>query len=708
VQLNCPKACNAGISWSPWLRREVGLPPLPPVNSGAAAGTGALQLYPSAGGTKPPPPADMLAAATQMHVRLKVYMHGGYQDLSGFSSAAPNEFLGMLGLTEACLYVMRMYQAIIEDLDSYGGRTGGGAQTHPSFTDSNGEGDGDGDPVFTFLERHKQRVDAILSAVKESDFQSDILSRSLGQWLQYADEAGEYIRSQLEGGDETESDGQVNAADGVLSSSSLSSSSSSSSYTLGLYRMIGLYKGREVAISLEPRITDESREVQRLVEERQKAKEATERRKAEERLRRLAELEAEARAKEQQWLQKERKLAQQREQEAEKARISELLRQAELAEKAAAVERARVNQQKATAAVKIGSDMSAATTPIAPVVPSTATADAKTSSATAGITTKLVAKPAGIVAANKAETQAQAAVEQPPREAAAAAAAAASASDAVVTEKVASHPPRPSVLHMNAKTEESVVPKPVPKAAAVVNERVKPEQVVAGLQTASALPEAAESSPAPLPSTAGASTVGGGDVDATMRQLLMEGLAAGGVTLESDGGLSTTSTAADAASADAAADAAPVTPEATSEAAAEEQHEAPESVDHAQGLPEGAEVEDWIQEVLKYASHGDIVQGSYEMHSGYDAFTDREGFAEPHIDGAKGVEEDIEGGYSTEELGHDPFRTRTVEFDGMFAEEGSNEYIPRRRRTGGCLFSDLQSNPHLCFYSHVGVSISML
>jgi len=657
------------------------------VNTGVAAGSGGLQLYAPSGTTTEEPPADMLEAASQLHVKLKVYMHGGHQDLKGFSSDAPDEFLGMLGLTETCLYVLRMYQAILDNLDGYGGTSN--TNTAESFTESETNG-----MTVSFSELNRERVDKILSAVKESEFQADILTRSLSIWVGFADEAGEYIRKQLNGGVGTSTGAEQ--ADAVVADTG-------GGYSMGMYQMIGLYKGREVAVSLDPPITDESREVRRRVEERHLAKEAAARRKDEERLRRLAELEAQTRAKEQQWLEKERRAAQLREQEAENARVSELLRLAEIAERAEAVERARINQKVAgrttatasvtsassgdvptsfASAVRVEQTNSDSSPPIIATAAKTKEREKPQSSSSEFKPVEDVSATVPVASVRASEPKSNSKTEpvlktEPDIK---------SEAD-VKTEpdiKVA-EVKKPSVLHMrdpevhksekiknptvdgaanaNADAGTSVIPEdktevgPAPSSTSHVHAAIDVPSI--------------DSDPLPSDDSSGGSEGStAGDVDATMRALLLEGMRAGGISLD----MHTDSPTNDA---DTDADTA------VGDGADIDVGDGADSVepDHAQGLPEDAEVEDWIQEVLKHASHGDTVSGSYDMHSGYDAFADADGFGEPHIDGM----DEGDGGarYSSEEVGHDPFRTEQVEYDGMFADEDSDAYVPRRRRSGG-------------------------
>eukprot|EP01039_Chlorochromonas_danica_P008351 gene8351-9205_t len=102
LHVNCPRSCGMAIVWSPWVRRHFDLEP--------------ISLNPLLATEPFDHPEDLFQAAEILRLRLARYFEGLSSIIPGFSSAAPTEYLGMLGLTEALLYALRLHEVIFRQL----------------------------------------------------------------------------------------------------------------------------------------------------------------------------------------------------------------------------------------------------------------------------------------------------------------------------------------------------------------------------------------------------------------------------------------------------------------------------------------------------------------------------------------------------------------------------------------------------------------
>lgn len=101
VHVHCPQSCQYGILWNPFARRELGIDEIPwskYIPKEACEGV----------------PTDMLTAAELVRERLVKIFHGAYNSADGISTAAPSEFLFMMGLAEGFLYVLRLQEAVVQ------------------------------------------------------------------------------------------------------------------------------------------------------------------------------------------------------------------------------------------------------------------------------------------------------------------------------------------------------------------------------------------------------------------------------------------------------------------------------------------------------------------------------------------------------------------------------------------------------------------
>jgi len=103
IQLHCPQSCNYALGWSKYMRNANEMVDLLPNDILNAKEESCLH------------PSSMLEMADLMVARLVVYFDGGATSLSyALSSSSPTEYLSVLGLTEASLYVLRLYDVIVQ------------------------------------------------------------------------------------------------------------------------------------------------------------------------------------------------------------------------------------------------------------------------------------------------------------------------------------------------------------------------------------------------------------------------------------------------------------------------------------------------------------------------------------------------------------------------------------------------------------------
>lgn len=153
IQLHCPVSCSKATGWNVWQRQIVGLTdPLP---------TAELPDEPIA--------SDVISAAELMKNRILTYLHGGASFTPGFSSAAPSEYLGMMGIAESFLYTFRLYAAII-------------------YTELPLRPKENNEKVFEKLSIVDRNIDdrfKRILAVIGSGYSSDTLMRSFFEWAKY-------------------------------------------------------------------------------------------------------------------------------------------------------------------------------------------------------------------------------------------------------------------------------------------------------------------------------------------------------------------------------------------------------------------------------------------------------------------------------------------------------------------------------------------
>jgi hypothetical protein len=108
-------------------------------------------------------PADLFSAAEIMHMRLQRVFAGQHSAVAGFSFASPTEYLGMVGLAEAVLYTLRMYEAVLHSVISVA----------PPEREED---------LVTHMKLNKDRIEFVL-AVVGAGYESDKLMRSLPAWM---------------------------------------------------------------------------------------------------------------------------------------------------------------------------------------------------------------------------------------------------------------------------------------------------------------------------------------------------------------------------------------------------------------------------------------------------------------------------------------------------------------------------------------------
>ena len=108
-------------------------------------------------------PVDAFSAAKIMHTRVERLLAGEYKSIQGFSIAAPTEYLGMLGVTEALLYAFRLYEIVI--------RTGLASASKSREEDLARE-----------AALNAERIGFVISTLKDG-YSSDNIMRKIPTWL---------------------------------------------------------------------------------------------------------------------------------------------------------------------------------------------------------------------------------------------------------------------------------------------------------------------------------------------------------------------------------------------------------------------------------------------------------------------------------------------------------------------------------------------
>lgn len=98
VLVNCPVSCGKSIGWSPWSRTAAGITkPLPYFDEFKETLDGCMK------------PVDLVGAAEMLSTQVIVFLNGGASMTSSLGTTAPNEYLGLFGITEAILYALVLY-----------------------------------------------------------------------------------------------------------------------------------------------------------------------------------------------------------------------------------------------------------------------------------------------------------------------------------------------------------------------------------------------------------------------------------------------------------------------------------------------------------------------------------------------------------------------------------------------------------------------
>jgi len=142
IQLHCPLDCGLSISWDPFTRRDLEFSEIP-FEQVIAEDHCADQV------------SDIISAAEVIKERLNKYISGGYNSVVGFSSSSPSNYLNKMGLAEAVLYVLRLYEVVLASSERQ-------------------------DLLSTTVER----IHSVI-AVVSSGFSSDLLTRHILEWIDF-------------------------------------------------------------------------------------------------------------------------------------------------------------------------------------------------------------------------------------------------------------------------------------------------------------------------------------------------------------------------------------------------------------------------------------------------------------------------------------------------------------------------------------------
>ena len=161
IQIHCPRSCQLAISWSPWVRKTLGLEASPYFEPDHLVG---IDGEPCGGY-----PVDVFSAAKIVQLRLQRFMAGEYKAIVGFSVDSPNEYLGMLGLTEAILYCLRSFEVVLQT---------GLRSAEPA----------DAEGLIQQAALNKERIDFIVTKLREG-YASDPIMRALPDWVSLLDDS---------------------------------------------------------------------------------------------------------------------------------------------------------------------------------------------------------------------------------------------------------------------------------------------------------------------------------------------------------------------------------------------------------------------------------------------------------------------------------------------------------------------------------------
>ena len=117
-------------------------------------------------------PVDAFSAAQIVHTRLRRLFAGAYQNVRGLTFTAPTEYLGMLGMSEAVLYVLRLYESVLQ------AALAGAAPKSPEEERITRE------VVF-----NKERIEIVVAMLARG-YDADPLMRQLPGWLSFMEDSG--------------------------------------------------------------------------------------------------------------------------------------------------------------------------------------------------------------------------------------------------------------------------------------------------------------------------------------------------------------------------------------------------------------------------------------------------------------------------------------------------------------------------------------
>ena len=117
---------------------------------------------------------DSFSAAQIVHHRLRRLFAGEHQSLSGLVFTSPSEYLGMMGTAEAMLYVLRLYETVLQSA----------LKAIPTGDSSSEEN------ATKSVVANKERIQTILSALGRG-YDSDPLMRALPAWMDLLEESGD-------------------------------------------------------------------------------------------------------------------------------------------------------------------------------------------------------------------------------------------------------------------------------------------------------------------------------------------------------------------------------------------------------------------------------------------------------------------------------------------------------------------------------------
>jgi hypothetical protein len=117
-------------------------------------------------------PTNILSAAQIVHFRLRRVFAGQFQSVVGFSFTAPTQYLGLLGIAEAMLYVLRLYDVVF----------------HEQLQLISEQSSNDSSTAFELVAQNKDRIDYILRWLG-GGYDSDPLLRALPNWMNMLQDA---------------------------------------------------------------------------------------------------------------------------------------------------------------------------------------------------------------------------------------------------------------------------------------------------------------------------------------------------------------------------------------------------------------------------------------------------------------------------------------------------------------------------------------